>query len=327
MRVYYFQNIRYQRSGWNDVFQIIVDHLMMHHDAKIIQRGNHRLEGGTTFYIEEFDYHMPDCELLIYDEKTDSLKVLSQSEFYTNSWKVLVDRNNKNDILLAPQLSNWFPKNPTTGEDPIDFSQYNFKIDSTVFYTIPYQDVDHEKFYNKRKDLIYFDLLEDKLFMLFTTQRNDPYRLSELGYLNKHTKPLPPSLYFEKAINHKIGLAIATSAEYCYREIEYMAVGVPFMRLEYMRDLNPPLIPNHHYISVDRKKYGIPYEISSDRIGGEKYVQAYIDRFLEVKDDKEFLNFIAKNGRDYYLQYCSPQSRLHHILNLLNIDPNLKLVY
>lgn len=326
MRIYYFQNIRYQRSGWNDVFESIVKHLMTHHDAKIIQRGNHRCEGGTTLYVEEFDYHMHDCELLIYDEKIDSLKIISQSEYYTKSWQVLVERNNKNDILLAPQLSNWFPKNSATGEDSMDFSQYNFKVDSTVFYTIPFENINYEELYKKRSEKS-FDQLEDKLFMLFTTQRNDPYKLSELGYLNKDTTPLHPILYFEKAIDHKIGLAIATSAEYCYREIEYMAIGIPFMRIEYMKGLNPPLIPNHHYIAIDRKKYNFPYDITSDREGGEKYVQAYIDRFLEVKDDKEFLNFVANNGRDYYINYCSPKNRLNHILGLLNIDPNLKLVY
>lgn len=326
MRVYYFENIRYARSGWNEVFDSIVKHLMIHHDAKIIHRGNHRLEGGNTFYIDEFDYHMPDCELFIYDENTDSLKIISQSEFCTKSWEVLTKRNNKNDLLLVPQLYDWFNKDPDTGEDRIDFSQYNFTIGSTVFYTIPHDNIDYEEFYNKRKEKS-FEELQDKLFMLFTTQRNDPYKLSELGYLNEDTRPILPYSYFEKAINYKIGLSIATSAEYCYRDIEYMAVGIPFMRVEYLRDLDPPLIPNHHYIAIDRKKYGLPYTSGLDRIGGEKYVQAYIDRFLEVKDDKEFLNFVANNGRDYYKKYCSPENRLNHILNLLNIDPNLKLVY
>lgn len=326
MRVYYFENIRYTKSGWNEVFESIVKHLMIHHDAKIIHKGNHRCEGGTKFYIEEFDYHMPDCELLIYDEKIDSLKIISQSEFYTKSWEVLTKRNNTNDLLIVPQLYDWFNKNQNTGEDLIHFSKFNFKISSSVFYTIPHENVNYEEIYKQRKEKS-FDELEDKLFMLFTTQRNDPYKLSELGYLNKDIKPVLPPEYFQKAINHKIGLSIATLAEYCYRDIEYMAVGIPFMRVEYLRDLNPPLIPNHHYIAIDRKKYGLPYNSGLDRVGGEKYVEAYIDRFLEVKDDKEFLNFVANNGRDYYVKYCSPQNRLNHILGLLNIDPNLKLVY
>jgi len=326
MRIYYFENVRYSKSGWNEVFESIVRHLMVHHDAKIIHKANHRCEGGTTFYIEEFDYHMPDCELLIYDEKIDSLKIISQSEFYTKSWEVLTKRNNKNDLLLVPQLYDWFNKKIDNGEDLIDFSQYSFTIGSTVFYTIPHDNINYEEFYNRRKEKT-FEELEDKLFMLFTTQRNDPYKLSELGYLNKDIKPLLPYSYFEKAINHKIGLAIATTAEYCYREIEYMAIGMPFMRIEYLRDLNPPLIPNYHYISINRKKYDLPYNSGLDRIGGEKYISAYIDRFLGVKDDKEFLNFIANNGRDYYLKYCSPQNRLGHILSLLKVNPELKLVY
>jgi len=326
MRVYYFENVRYARSGWNEVFENLVRHLMVHHDAKIIHRANHRCEGGTKFYVEEFDYHMQDCELLIYNEEKDSLKIISQSELYSSCWQVLVKRNNKNDLLLVPQLYDWFKKNEETGEDSIDFSKYNFTISSTVFYTIPHDNINYEEVYNKRKEKNFEDL-EDKLFMLFTTQRNDPYKLSELGYLNADTKPVSPTDYFEKAINHKIGLSIATLAEYCYRDIEYMAIGVPFLRVEYIRQLEPALIPNYHYIAIDRKKYGFGYYGGLDRVGGDKYVQAYIDRFLEVKDDKDFLQFITNNAREYYLKYCSPQNRINHILNLLNIDPNLKLVY
>lgn len=299
---------------------------MINLDAKIIHRGNHRHPSGCKFYIEEFDYHMLDCELIIYDEERDSLKIISQSELYSSCWQVLTKRNNKNDILIVPQLYDWFKKNEETGEDSMDFSQYNFKISSSVFYTIPHENINYEELYNQRKEKN-FDQLEDKLFMLFTTQREDPYKLSKLGYLNEDTTPVSPTEYFKKAINHKIGLSIATLAEYCYRDIEYMAIGIPFLRVEYIRDLNPPLIPNYHYIAIDRKKYGFGYYSGLDRIGGDKYVQAYIDRFLEVKDDKDFLEFIANNAREYYLKYCSPENRLTHILNLLEIDPELKLVY
>ena len=53
--------------------------------------------------------------------------------------------------------------------------------------------------------------------------------------------------------------------------------------------------------------------------GGDAYVQAYKERFLEVKDDTEFLKFIAENAHDYYTKYCSPQNRLSHLLNLLEL--------
>lgn len=318
MRVYYFENVSYFYKGWDAVFKSVVEYLKENYNAEIIHKTNYPGPGGTYFYIEEFKYDMPDCELLIYDEEKDILKIVSFSEAWTRSWDVLTERNNKNDLILLPQLYDWFNKDIETGEDRIDFSKFNFQIGSTVFYTLS-QETDYEALYEKRKAKD-FSELEDKMFMLFTTERLDPFKLSKLGYLNEDLTPVGIDDYFKKLINYKIGLSINTVAEHCYRDIEYMAVGVPFLRLEYIRDFNPPLIPNYHYIAVERKKYKLPYNTGLNRIGGDDHVKAYIERFLEVKDDKEFLNFVANNAREYYLNYCSPQNRLRHLLNLLNID-------
>jgi len=44
------------------------------------------------------------------------------------------------------------------------------------------------------------------------------------------------------------------------------------------------------------------------------YVQKYIDRFEEVKDDKDFLKFVSDNAFEYWENYCSPQNMLKSIL-------------
>lgn len=318
MTVYYFENVSYSYKGWDAVFRDLVKLLKDTYNAEIKYKSNFPAEEGTYFYIEEFDYKMKDCELIIYDEEKDILKVVSFSEAWSGIWNVFVKRNNEKDLLLVTQFDDWFNRELETGKPRIDLTPYHFEIGETVFYTLT-ETIDYEDLYAQRlaKDS---SSLEEKLFMLFTTERGDPFTLSKLGYLNEDLTPVSTIEYFQKAINHKIGLAVATLAEYAYREIEYMAVGIPFMRVEYLRQLNPPLIPNYHYIAVDRAKNNLPYNSGLDRIGGEKFVKAYIDRFLEVKDDKEFLDFIAKNARDYYLNYCGPQNRLAHLVSLLKIQ-------
>jgi len=318
MTVYFFENVSYVYKGWDAVFKEIIESLKQTHTINIKHKTNYPAEEGTYFYIEEFDYKMKDCELIIYDEENDVLKAISFSESHTDLWYVFTKRNKKEDLILVTQFDDWYNRELETGKLRIDLSEFNFTVGETVFYTL-LDTVDYEDFYTQRtsKD---FAELEDKLFMLFTTQRNDPFTLSKLGYLNENMTSLNTHDYFAKAINHKIGLAIATTAEYCYREIEYMAVGIPFMRLEYLRQLNPPLIPNFHYIAVDRAKNKLPYNTGLDRHGGEQFVKAYVDRFLEVKDDQEFLDFIVKNAREYYIKYCSPKNRKNHLLNLLNLN-------
>jgi hypothetical protein len=43
------------------------------------------------------------------------------------------------------------------------------------------------------------------------------------------------------------------------------------------------------------------------------------DRFLQVKDDKEFLSFISKNSREYYENYLSPSSSIKYTRELLKL--------
>jgi hypothetical protein len=159
------------------------------------------------------------------------------------------------------------------------------------------------------------------------TSLDDRTILSHLSE-NVFDGPTPvggPEKYFDDVINYKVGLSVAGRGELCYRDIEYMAVGLPMLRLEYITQTNPPLIPNYHYIAIDRAKYNLPGSPNSvewgahlDREGGEIYVQAYKERFLEVKNDYKFLDFISNNAREYYNQYCSSSNRLSHLLKLLD---------
>jgi hypothetical protein len=93
-----------------------------------------------------------------------------------------------------------------------------------------------------------------------------------------------------------------------------MAIGVPFIRFEYTTNLNPKLIPNYHYISIDR-----PSDLVIDRLGNETHAAMIEKRFLEVKDDKEFLSFISKNAKEYYDTYLSRYNNVKHTLNLLEL--------
>ena len=306
MKVYILEG-EYFHSEWMSVFKEIATYLKDYYNAKIISQ-----RGGWN-YIEEFDYFLPDCELIIYDEKKDILKAISWSESPSKIIDIFKKRSNKQDILMKTQI--WF------GEELNENPNFNFefKFKGTTFYTIA--NIDHNYFFNKRKSIKHEDLI-DKMFFKASTRREDPFILHEMGYC---TDPIanggggiPIEEYLELAINHKIGLSISSASEIAYREIEYMACGIPNMHLKYLTRLDPPLKPDYHYISVDRT--GFPIGPGYDLAGGQKYREAYIKRFLESKDDKDFLEFVSNNARQYYLDYCSPENRLSHILNRLEID-------
>jgi len=298
----YFLETQYKYMGWNDVFLELVLKLKDKYNANIIhQKGGH-------LCIEKWNYNLPDCEIIIHDEENDILKAITFAESRTQLFDIFTNRNNKEDILMQTQFYNWFPKE-------FERSSTVFKLKPTVFYTFT-PTTNHEYFYNQRNFKKYSDLV-DKMFCLFTTQRSDPYALREMGLCSNSPGLLSIDDYLDLAIKYKVGLSISSVAEIAYREIEYMAIGLPNLRMEYMTPFGPPLIPNYHYIAISRENF--PWDMNIDRTGGEKYVEAYKNKFLEIKDNYDFLDFISKNARDYYTKYCSPQNRVNHVLEYLEL--------
>ncbi len=298
----YFLETCYPYLTWHDVFLELVLYLKQHYDINLIHQKCDFLK------IPNYDCSISDCDILIEDLENDTLKGITFSEARNTLFdNVFEKRNNKNDILMLTQYYGWFPRD-------FDASAvYNFKILPTTYYTFK-PTINHDYWYRQRQFLKHEDLI-DQMFCLSTTGRGDLPRLREKGVMG----PLEQgnTLYFDHAIRYKMGFSVTGVPEICCREIEYMAIGLPNFRLEYMTQLNPPLIPNYHYITVDRSKF--PWDANKDREGGEEYVEAYIQRFNEVKDDKEFLDFIAKNAREYYVENCSQENRLKHIVKALEL--------
>jgi hypothetical protein len=323
MNVYFvFPENLYMKMGFHRFFLDIVLYLKEKCSANIIQNEINK----DFIFIEKYNHEMRDCELIIEDEKNDKLIVLSvcESRNWGNEdknndiWNILTERNNPNDAIVITHYTSWF-------HHGMDFTnQYNFKIFKTSFFPFnPW--INNEYFYKLRKFKKQDDFI-DKMFFMSSTRREDPFKLYELGYCTNPDLRYTAEMYLNNAINYKVGLSFSSVAELCYREIDYMGIGLPTLRLEYKITTNPPLIPNYHYISVDRDKYDLygkendmEWGTHIDRLGGEKYVNAYIERFLEVKDDYDFLSFISKNAYNYFQENCTQENSLKNIIKMLNL--------
>lgn len=293
----------YYHHGWNDFFIEILLYLKETYNADIIS------SDVNPGYVKEFDYDLPDCEMFIYDEEKDILKGITWADRPGSVLVPFKKRSNPEDRIVFFQTANFFPK----GFNPLDFT---FKLLESSW--IPYDPAtNYDYFYHLRKFIGYDKLIDEMFFMGNDAWRYDVKRLRDIGICN----PTNPSLnhvgYMREMIKYKIGFACPCAGEVAYRDFEYLATGVPMLRLEFMTQLNPPLIPNYHYIAVDRSPF--PWSVDSDREGGELYVEAYKKRFLEVKDNIDFLEFIAKNGKEYYEKYSHPSVRLKHLMNILEL--------
>jgi hypothetical protein len=303
-------NVYYSENGgfdwvWHDLFLEIVLYMRDQYNANIIRRR------GASVPVERYQNCLVwDSDLLIEDIDNDIVKGISFRECRPELFRIFTERNNKNDILLLTQFYNIFSRNTNR-------SDFGFNLKPTTFY--PFNShINYDYWYHERM-FIEYDTLIDKMFFGGSI-RGDIPRLQDIGLVNglvNETLSLDIDRYLDMAIHHKIGLSINGAGEVCHREIEYMAIGLPNLRLEYMTQLDPPLIPDYHYISIPRGNF--PWDTNYNRDGGPEYVEAYKKRFLEVKDDREFLSFIVKNARDYYTAYCSPHNRLAHVLRSLEL--------
>jgi hypothetical protein len=241
-----------------------------------------------------------DVEYVIENLDTKEIKVLSFTEYFTHYVTHFAKSDPCTKILLVH--FNWSHRYEWMKRDR---SVKNIdKVKPWIF--LPYKEFDYDHYRELRKSKL---KLEEKLFYLGSGI--DSYRKSvqivESKGLLQRTGNYEFKNYLDKMISSKIGLShyldldkyntpFDHPGEFCYRDIEYMSVGLPFIRIEYKDSVHDPLLPNHHYISIPREKAYVAYEKNGD----EGVADLYINKYLEVKDDQELLNFISKNQMEWF---------------------------
>ena len=250
---------------------------------------------------------MLECEMIIEDADTKEIKALSVSDSLTSVILGLAQKPHTTKILVAQY-------------NKAEIINHLNDKDKEKLYTpwvyFPQNIENYEKFYNLRQTIIAEEVLQDKFYFRGTSLE---YR-NIINYFDKSLftggSPIGGfEAYANDLLRYKIGYSIAGRGEFCYRDVEYMAMGVPFIRFEYTNQMYPKLIPNYHYISVDR-----PSDLPEDRFATQEHARLIEQKFLEVKDNTEYLNFIAKNARKYYTDYISLDDCVNHTLKLLEIE-------
>lgn len=295
MNVYHTKTI-YPLKHHDVILNELCDYLVNKYNANLIT---------SNQIIELFSSSITvgDCSLLIEDTETDTFKGIT---FADNPYLFLPffkNRNNPNDILLVSQYD----------EKEIASADYQCKLKKSIYVPLS-PNIDLDYYYHKRQEIKEY---KDKIYFRGNVRgcgRNSITLLESSSYF-EGGHSIDMIKYFDEVINYKIGLSIPGVGEFCYRDIEYMGMGIPMIKFQYINELYYPLIPNYHYISIDRMG-----DFPSERNGGPEYINAYIKRFLEVKDDKEFLEFISKNAREYYVKYLHPSIRLHNVLDILELN-------
>jgi len=194
-----------------------------------------------------------------------------------------------------------------------------FKYSPWIYFK--YSPIDLEPFRQLRKES------STNIPKLFFKGKTDDRPI--LNYINKEIisdyKPSDSNSYFNDMISHEVGLALGgvSNGDLCYRDVEYLQLGIPFIKFEYISQLYSPLIPNYHYISIPvPDDLPIHNSVKKDRLGLEHHAKLVEDKFRNIINDKNLLKTIGENGRKYFEANLSPKVRVKKTLELLNYFNN-----
>lgn len=147
----------------------------------------------------------------------------------------------------------------------------------------------------------------------------------ELVELNKfgettfiETSRLPAEEYLRELDSRSINLSLNGTGEICFRDIEILGLGTALFRPKLVTEFHNKLIPDYHYISVDfddLEQGSGGYEAYCDKLANRM-----LEKFNKVKNDKEFIDFVAKNGRKWYEENGTIEANGRIAANLIDLS-------
>lgn len=125
--------------------------------------------------------------------------------------------------------------------------------------------------------------------------------------------------YLKDLASYKCCLSLPGMTEICNRDIEAFAVGTPVIRPVITTQYPDPLIPEYHYISCyDSCSYSLQGNPEYNKYGN--FMEEAYAVWGKVKNNKEYLDFVARNARDWYLKNCTIENNSDYIVSKINLE-------
>lgn len=329
IRTHRFENPQWGRAHL-PFFKKFDNYLTKYFDVESINYNtDEKTFSGEITLIKEvgnFAHNPPisDVECVIENLETGETKLISFTEYFNSlACHVAISESCTKTLLAHFNWQNiyyWMKR-----ENAINKMN---KVRPWIF--LPFQEFDVLSYREKRN---FIEVFDDKMFWLGSGV--DSYRkmiriVEQKGFLQP-INSTSHEQYLEKLINSKIGLSYYLdldkyntpydhTGEFCYRDIEYISLGIPFIRIEFKDVTHDPLLPNHHYISIPREHAYFAYE----KYGDEGVADLYIKRYQEVINDDEYLRYITKNQLNWSENNIINDSKEKLTFDLLELNKWIK---
>lgn len=122
--------------------------------------------------------------------------------------------------------------------------------------------------------------------------------------------------FLDEIASQRISLSLNGTAEITYRDLESFALYSPVLRPILTCQFHNKLKPDYHYIGVNldeiKYKWGLEYySAKADLI---------YKRYLEVKDDEDYLEFVSNNARKWFLENGTVDTNTDILYRNLKLD-------
>lgn len=296
----YTKHNRFYNDFWDEFTEHLKKYFMVEENRRYEFAHSTRYRVNYRFGLSD-NYELLECEYAIENLQNGEIVMMSVSDNITSG--AINEKHNPKfkKVLIAQYLPS---------DVKLHVGEYINKYCPWTYFQA--KTFDLEPYYQKR---LQEEPTENKLYFRGTS-------LDDRTILNYFDKSIITPFgtismdrYFDDIIKYKIALSVDGRGEFCYRDIECFAIGVPILRFEYVSVMDDPLIPNYHYISIPR-----PDDMVLYRTGNENHVKLLTQRYHEVLNDKDFLKYIAENARKYYEKNCTMDSIITNTHRLLNLD-------
>lgn len=122
--------------------------------------------------------------------------------------------------------------------------------------------------------------------------------------------------YVKEVNSFKLNLSLDGEGEIAHRDIECMGVGSAVLRRKLSNKFHNKLVPNHHYISVNTDDLN---DLPSD-IYFKELADRFYERYLEVRDDDQYLEFVGNNALQWYKENGTTDANVTLLLKLLDFE-------
>jgi len=247
------------------------------------------------------NFLLMECEYVIENVDNGEFVVMSASDDLSHA----ILNEKENPYLKKVLVSQFNPDKILNhvGKFMFKYSPWTYFVSSII---------DIEEYYNKR---LYKQPTEDKLYFRGTSIEDRAILKYFKPEIITNFRPIAQNAYYDDIIKHKIALSVDGRGEFCYRDVECFGLGIPIIRYEYISKFYDELIPNYHYISLDR-----PNDMGLYRLGNEHHAKQLESRYFEVLNNLEFLDFISKNARNYYEKNIVQKNKIKNTFDLLNLN-------